>query len=251
MRSLGAVLFLVAPVVVSGGIVHVDLNRGSDSPSEADGSAARPFRTLAGWAAATRSGPNFTRASGIHFGPGMHDLVSASGLMLDTAGDAGAPFTVTGEGAGVTQLSAGVQVRGFIEHSVKTAGGGSARQWHTTMPANTSYFRQMFVRSGGEGNFSRRLTARSTTMSYDHTNMKNPQYAIVYKDGQVRESYHNQRDVLATLYHCWTATTHQIDNINASNKTLTLFKSPHLNIPRCEHASGKRFLIEDAKVRHS
>ena len=28
--------------------------------------------------------------------------------------------------------------------------------------------------------------------------------------------------------------------------TLTLLKSPHLNIPRCEHASGKRYLIEDA-----
>jgi hypothetical protein len=30
-------------------------------------------------------------------------------------------------------------------------------------------------------------------------------------------------------------------------RTLTLYQSPHVNIPRCEHASGKRFLIEDAK----
>ena len=37
--------------------------------------------------------------------------------------------------------------------------------------------------------------------------MKNPQFAIVYKDGQVKASYHNQEDVLATLYHCWTATS--------------------------------------------
>ena len=75
----------------------------------------------------------------------------------------------------------------------------------------------------------------------------NPQYAIVYNEGQVKPSYHNQEDVLATLYHCWTATTHKINNINPQNRTLRLYKSPHLNIPRCEHASGKRFLIEDAK----
>lgn len=245
MRTLVAVSLLAAGASAAGGIVHIDLKRGSDRSSKADGSAQRPFRTLGGWAA--RGGAT-SGAAGIHFGPGMHDLVSAGGLKLDTAGDAAAPFTVTGEGPGLTQLSAGVQVHGFAERSVQGDGAGRAvRQWHATMPANTTYFRQLFVRSSTSGNFSRRLTARSETMTYDHTNMKNPQFAIVYKEGQVMASYHNQEDVLATLYHCWTATTHRINNINASNSTLTLFQSPHVNIPRCEHASGKRFLIEDAR----
>lgn len=63
----------------------------------------------------------------------------------------------------------------------------------------------------------------------------------------VLPAYHNQADVLATLFHCWTATTHKIRGITPANLTLTLLKSPHVGIPRCEHASGKRFLIEDAR----
>ena len=50
----------------------------------------------------------------------------------------------------------------------------------------------------------------------------------------------------ATLFHCWTATTHLIRSIDAANLTLTLHQSPHVSIERCEHASGKRFYIEDA-----
>eukprot|EP01048_Picozoa_sp_COSAG05_P025908 COSAG05_NODE_6816_length_897_cov_18.740602_1_plen_210_part_10 len=210
MRALVAVsAFLVAKSVprAGGSVVHIDLDRGSDSPSESDGSAEKPYRTLQGWAAARGSASSGT--SGIHFGPGMHDLVSAGGLKLDTAGDPGAPFTVSGEGRGLTQLSAAIQVRGFTERRVQSAGGRSVREWHTMMPENTTYFRQLFTRPGAVGNFSRRLTARSATMTYDHTNMKNPQFAIVYSEGQVRASYHNQDDVLATLYHCWTATTHR------------------------------------------
>ena len=75
---------------------------------------------------------------------------------------------------------------------------------------------------------------------------QDPQHSIVFQPGQVRDSYHNQDDVVATLFHCWTATTHQIASITPSNQTLTLLKSPHVDIPRCEHASGKRFLIENS-----
>lgn len=207
MRTLHGfvvVSILTAPKVSGAeSIVHVDLNRGSDL--QGDGSSEHPFRTLEGWQAA--SGGAAAEASGIHFGPGIHSLVSTGGLKLATDGDAGAPFTVTGEGASLTKLSAAVQVHGFTERSVQNVQGRAVRQWHATMPANTTYFRQLFVRAGGKGNFTRRLTARSATMSYDHTNMKNPQFAIVYNDGQVRASYHNQADVLATLYHCWTATS--------------------------------------------
>ena len=168
MRSLVAVSLLAfAPsVFAAGSIVHIDVNRGSDLPSEADGSAQRPFRTLAGWAAHDGS---TSAASGLHFSQGMHDLVSAGGLKLDTAGDAAAPFTVTGEGTGLTQLSAGVRVQGFVERVQVRGAGYSVRQWHATMPTNTTYFRQLFVRSSAEGNFSRRLTARSATMAYDRT----------------------------------------------------------------------------------
>ena len=224
-------------------LVHIDAVGGSDDGG-ADGSAARPYRTLGGWAA---QGGSTDRASGISFGPGVHDVVGSGGLTLATAGTAEAPFVVSGAGAGQTQLSGATQVHGFTEQAGTGAGAGAARRWTATLPSNTTYFRQLFVRSGPSGNFSRRLTARSATMAYNHTDMSNPQFAIVFNKGQVRPPYHNQADVLATLFHCWTATTHQINNINPKNSTLTLFKSPHLNIPRCEHASGKRFLIEDAK----
>jgi len=83
-------------------------------------------------------------------------------------------------------------------------------------------------------------------MSYDHVNPTDTQHSIVYKAGQVRASYHNQNDVVATLFHCWTATSHEIRSIDASNSTLTLLRSPHVDIARCEHASGKRFYIENA-----
>jgi len=33
-------------------------------------------------------------------------------------------------------------------------------------------------------------------------------------------SYHAQADVLVTLFHSWTATTHHIASITASNRTL-------------------------------
>jgi hypothetical protein len=81
-------------------------------------------------------------------------------------------------------------------------------------------------------------------MAYNHSDANDPEHSIVTFPGQIKSQYYDQQHVLATLYHCWTATTHQIDRI--SNLTLTLLKAPHVDIPRCEHASGKRFYIEDA-----
>jgi hypothetical protein len=232
-------------------LVHIDSAVGSDdSAGAADGSPERPFRSLRGWAAAAAkrahgggSAARF-RPSGIKFSPGIHDLVGSGGLVLGTGGSEGAPFVVSGAGQGQTVLSGGVKVQGITE---RAAGPTGAREWHATLPPNTTYFRQLFVRPGPHANFSRRLTARSEVMAYDHSVGSNPKYAVVYKVGQVKPQYHNQQDVLATLYHCWTATTHHINHINASNRTLTLLKSPHVDIPRCEHASGKRYLIEDAR----
>ena len=45
------------------------------------------------------------------------------------------------------------------------------------------------------------------------------------------EERDKQADVLATLFHCWTATTHKIRGITPANLTLTLLKSPHVGIP--------------------
>jgi len=240
-------------------VVHISLEAGSDSDLATDGSAARPFRTLRGWA--SRDGNS--SVSGITFGPGVHSLVDTGGLALDTAGSAAQPFVVKGAGRGTTLLTAAVRVTGFVESGGGGGGGAAAgpRTWKATLPPNTTYFRQLFVRQPPPGasssssrsspntttTFSRRHTARSPEMQYDHANSANPKYAVVYKPGQVRPSYHNQADVLATLYHCWTATTHHIREINASNLTLTLLRSPHVDIPRCEHASGRRFYVEDAR----
>lgn len=67
---------------------------------------------------------------------------------------------------------------------------------------------------------------------------------IPYRE-QVLSSYKDQSLVYATLYHCWTATTHKIRAINSSNNTLSLIGAPHVDIKRCEHASGKRFYLEN------
>jgi hypothetical protein len=206
-------------------IVHIDLS-GSDAPGAADGSAARPFRSVAGWLASaaqpssSSSPPRFPHqpqaalppvgaslgVGGIDFGPGVHDLVAAGGLVLAAAGTADAPFTVRGAGEAVTTLTAGVPVTGFVELNgatgetfsaktmQKTGGVGIAmkrtassipaaqqRQWRATLPPNTTYFRQLFVRNGttAPGDYERRLTARSPTMAYDHADASNPQFAIV------------------------------------------------------------------------
>ena len=68
-------------------------------------------------------------------------------------------------------------------------------------------------------------------MAYSHSSKTDPQHAIVFEPGQVAPSYYNQADVLATIYHCWTATTHRIRSIDSHNHTLTLFQAPHVDIP--------------------
>jgi hypothetical protein len=97
---------------------------------------------------------------------------------------------------------------------------------------------QLFVQrsSNLSDGFSRRYTARSPTMAYSHSSAADPQHSIVYNPGQVLNKYHNQEDVLTTVYHCWTATTHRIRSITPANRTLTLLQAPHVDIPRCEHA---------------
>ena len=226
-------------------VVHIEL-AGSDATG--DGSAGRPFRTLVGWNRVRHT------ASSIAFGPGVHSLVDAGGLALTSPGTAGAPVVVSGAGPGQTLLSGGVRVLFHQQQPVQTHGShvsssaaAQQRRWTATLPANTTYFRQLFVRSAHGGNFSRRLTARSEEMVYERSSATDPEHTIYYKSGQVLPSYHNQEDVLATLYHCWTATTHHIDAIGASNRSLTLRLRPHGNIPRCESHSGKRYYIENAR----
>ena len=97
--------------------------------------------------------------------------------------------------------------------------------------------------------FTRRVTARSKMMAYDHTSTADPKHSIVYKPGQVATRYHNQETVLVTVYHCWTATTHKIRSITPTNSTLTLLQAPHVDIARCDAKSGHRFYIENA-VEH-
>ena len=186
MRLLSALTLLSGQLLIgsagssSASLVHIDLLTGSDEFPETDGSAGRPFRTLAGWAARGGTAP---QVSGLNFGPGLHSLVATGGLVLATSGTADAPFVVSGAGLGKTQLTAAVQVGGFAEHATEA---GAPRQWRTTLPINTSYFRQLFVRPSPAGNFTRRLTARSSTLAYNHSVKTNPQYAIVYNEGQVR-----------------------------------------------------------------
>jgi hypothetical protein len=148
-----------------------------------------------GWQA---QGGSTDSVSGIKFGKGTHDLVASGGLQLKTAGKMGAPFVVSGAGPGATQLSAAVKVSAFTQQHQESG----AQQWVATMPANTTYFRQLFVRPSSTGNFSRRKTARSHIMTYDYTNPHDIQHSIVFKPGQVKAQYHNQPDVLATLFHC-------------------------------------------------
>jgi len=196
--------------------VHIELS-GRDDLS-ADGSAALPFRTLGGLQRRQRRDRTLV-GKDIKFGPGVHDLVAAGGLNLTSKG-----VTVSGDGLGKTVLSGGLRIAGsqFKETVV-----GGAKRWTATLAANTTYFRQLFVAGGGAANYSRRFTARTAVMLYDHVNMKDPEHSIVYFKGKVRPSYHNQADVFATLFHCWTATTHRIRSITASNRTLTLYQSPH------------------------
>lgn len=158
----------------------------------------------------------------------------------------GTQSQISGAGKGVTTLSGGIKIDGVAE---TTHGPSKQRAWVATLPSNTTYFRQLFLQplsEQGNASFVRRVSARSEVMVYDKTNPHDTEHSIIYSTGQVLPSYHNQEDVLATLFHCWTATTHRIRSITAANSTLTLYQAPHVDIPRCEHASGKRFLIEDA-----
>jgi hypothetical protein len=83
-------------------------------------------------------------------------------------------------------------------------------------------------------------------MAFNHSSLTDPKHGIVYNPGQIESSYHNQETVLVTVYHCWTATTHKIQSINSTNRTLTLLQAPHVDIARCDAKSGHRFYIENA-----
>jgi len=96
---------------------------------------------------------------------------------------------------------------------------------------------QLVVQEGGGGGggepfrFGRRFTARSAVMSYSHASAVDPKHSIVYRAGQVQGTgYYNQGDVLVTLFHCWTATTHRIASIAPSNSTLTVASPPEPHV---------------------
>ena len=56
-------------------------------------------------------------------------------------------------------------------------------------------------------------------------------HSIVYRAGQVQGTgYYNQDDVLVTLFHCWTATTHRIASIAPLNSTLTVASPPEPHV---------------------
>ena len=122
---------------VNSSMVHVDSLHGSDDPTVSDGSAAHPFRTVAGWQRAdnARDATHARTVSGIDFGPGIHFLTDT--LRITTS-----PFEISGNGQSTTLLSGGIEVKGFVEAPWPPTGG---RAWTATMPPNTSYFRQVIV----------------------------------------------------------------------------------------------------------
>ena len=203
-----------------------------------DGSTARPFRTLIpAYQALVADKADYE----ITFGPGLHFL-PPGGLQL-TAKLSGT--NVTGAGINNTFLSGATRVTDWKESIQQDSG---LRLWTATLQRNKSeLLMQLFVQDGEDLKFSRRVAARSKVMHYSHSSTVDPEHAIVYEEGQVASSYYNQGDVLATIYHCWTATTHRIRSINPRNRTLTLFQAPHVDIPRCEAHSGKRFYISNAR----
>ena len=249
------------------GLLHIELH-GNDEVG--DGSAARPFATWAGCqrylagGAPHRHSHHPAGPPEFRFGPGVHSIIGTGGLRFDGPGHAGT--VVSGAGKGATHLTGGIPISAWKATdktwppTVDGGGGGShvVPVWEAAIPKGAQPFRQLFVQSQQVApsssppgaplavSFARRLTARSEVMHYSHTNMEDPKHSIVYLDGQVLPEYHNQQDVLVTMYHCWTATTHHISTISSRNNTLTLLLAPHVDIPRCEHASGKRFYIKDA-----
>ncbi|EDQ90484.1 uncharacterized protein MONBRDRAFT_7138 [Monosiga brevicollis MX1] len=178
----------------------------------------------------------------IEFGPGLHFLNSSSLVLgLDDAN-----VSLVGAGREATVVSGGVLLDEWVD-APEWPG-----YWQARLPDNVSYVRQLFVynqtRAATPGlAFSRRFTARSAEMVYNHTNMNDPEHSIVLFPGQFNASYHNPGDVLVSIYHCWTLTTHRVRAFDPTNLTLTLLQAPHVDIPRCEHASGKRFYVEDAR----
>jgi hypothetical protein len=231
MNRLVCVALLLAGV---SGKLHIDI-QGNDEFG--DGSAARPWRTLE--RAKREQHASFDLE--LAFGPGLHFL-PAGGLHL---GAAESGTKVTGAGMDSTFLSGATQITEWTESPLPSS---KLRLWTAKLNRSEStLLMQLFVQEEGGLNFSRRVVARSPLMHYNHSSAVDPKYAIVYENGQVANSYHNQEDVLATLYHCWTATTHRIRSIAPKNNTLTLLQAPHVDIPRCEHASGKRFYLQNAR----
>eukprot|EP00045_Choanoeca_perplexa_P005064 m.43187 g.43187 ORF g.43187 m.43187 type:complete len:668 (+) comp12910_c0_seq1:2-2005(+) len=181
--------------------------------------------------------------SDIHFAPGVHLL---NDTLHITSIDEGA--SITGAGRNETFVSGGLELNRWQTQMYTMSNNRATSLFVHALPSSYVPFRQLFVQSNANGSatqrWGRRYTARSPVMSYDHADASDPEHSIITFPGQLRAQYHDQQHVLATLFHCWTATTHQISRID--NLNLTLLKAPHVDIPRCEHASGKRYYIEDA-----
>lgn len=193
----------------------------------------------------------------LRLAPGLHFLNKTLAL-----GPADAGLVIQGAGAASSALSGAAAVSSW-RTSPRLAHAPNLTVWQTQLPPRFERVWRLFVADStstasdagatADANnasvlptFSTRTLARSPTMVYNHSSAVDPEHSIVYAPGQVLPAYADMSAVTATLYHCWTATTHRVRSITEANHTLTLYQAPHVNIPRCEHASGRRFFMANA-----
>lgn len=94
----------------------------------------------------------------------------------------------------------------------------TSNEWAATLPANTTYFRQLWA------NGRRQMMARMPTSAY----VTATQNSIVFKAGQIPAVPSNLDDVHVVLYESWTASLHQIANIDMAARNIT-FKTLYNN----------------------
>ena len=175
-------------------------------------------------------------ANNVHFGPGVHSV--GGGLLL---GEADSGVVVSGEGPGITVLTGGTALPPWTVARDATTGRPlwSAPLAAASHPRRLGRAAHAARRAGGRGRGrGRAVPLRASVHGSLRRDVVQPRlcsgpeaHSIVYRAGQVQGTgYYNQGDVLVTLFHCWTATTHRIASIAPSNSTLTVASPPEPHV---------------------
>jgi len=210
---------------------------GSDSNP---GTAQKPWRNIV----RAQQGVRSLRPGGSGPLPGPVTIFMAPGpyapasFSPQDSGDSSAKVTYQGFGSGQATITGGQFITNW------TSIGNNV--WRTSDVGSADYVRQLWVNGV-------RVSVAQTPILYYEKEEQGPNGQsrwIQYKSGDINPSWKNFKDIEVVLYHSWTASVHQIANIDPVNRTLYFKNSAFTRWDI--GASGSRYFLINVfeRMRH-